>query len=205
MRETWVRSLGREDPLEMEMATHSSTLAWKIPWMEVHGVAKSQTWLSDFTFFFPSTATSFTKVSTAITAFAEWIITMIIIAQLIREQHLDVTYILLPNKAWGRTQRECGAWSRAPWFLGRLPFANLHSSAHHWCHELCFMQNDKIQTKNYRGDREASEYRHARQPRRNRFAYNLLIIQFLELVFFFCNSRFQDFKQCKSLPMVEKQ
>lgn len=39
-----------------------------------------------------------------------------------------------------------------------------------------------------------------------RFAYNLLIIQFLELFFFFfCHSRFQDFKQCKSLPMVEKQ
>ena len=34
MRETWVRFLGREDPLEKEMATHSSTLAWKIPWME---------------------------------------------------------------------------------------------------------------------------------------------------------------------------
>ena len=34
MRETWVRSLGREDPLEMDMATHSSTLAWKIPWTE---------------------------------------------------------------------------------------------------------------------------------------------------------------------------
>ena len=34
MRETWVRSLGREDPLEREMATHSSTLAWKIPWSE---------------------------------------------------------------------------------------------------------------------------------------------------------------------------
>ena len=32
--QTWVRSLGREDPLEKEMATHSSTLAWKIPWME---------------------------------------------------------------------------------------------------------------------------------------------------------------------------
>ena len=30
MQETWVRSLGREDPLEKEMATHSSTLAWKI-------------------------------------------------------------------------------------------------------------------------------------------------------------------------------
>ena len=34
MRETGVGSLGREDPLEKEMATHSSTLAWKIPWTE---------------------------------------------------------------------------------------------------------------------------------------------------------------------------
>ena len=34
IRETWVRFLGQEDPLEKEMATHSSTLAWKIPWME---------------------------------------------------------------------------------------------------------------------------------------------------------------------------
>ena len=32
MRETWVQSLGGEDPLEKEMATHSSTVAWKIPW-----------------------------------------------------------------------------------------------------------------------------------------------------------------------------
>ena len=32
MQETQVRSLGQEDPLEKEMATHSSTLAWKIPW-----------------------------------------------------------------------------------------------------------------------------------------------------------------------------
>ena len=32
--ETWVPSLGREDPLEKEMATHSSILAWKIPWTE---------------------------------------------------------------------------------------------------------------------------------------------------------------------------
>ena len=37
MRETWVPSLGREDPLEKEMATHSSTLAWRIPWMEEPG------------------------------------------------------------------------------------------------------------------------------------------------------------------------
>ena len=34
MQETWVRSLGQEDPLENEMATHSSTLAWRIPWRE---------------------------------------------------------------------------------------------------------------------------------------------------------------------------
>ena len=33
-RETWVRSLGREDPLEEEMATHSNILAWEIPWTE---------------------------------------------------------------------------------------------------------------------------------------------------------------------------
>ena len=35
--ETWVRPLGWEDPLEKEMATHSSTLAWKIPWTEEPG------------------------------------------------------------------------------------------------------------------------------------------------------------------------
>ena len=37
MRKTQVRSLGREDPLEKEMATHSSILAWTIPWMEEPG------------------------------------------------------------------------------------------------------------------------------------------------------------------------
>ena len=45
MEETWVRSLGWEDPLEEEMVTHSSILAWKIPLTEslaaVHEVAKS--------------------------------------------------------------------------------------------------------------------------------------------------------------------
>ena len=48
MRETWVQSLGWEDPLEKEMETHSSILAWKIPWTEepgrlVYGVTKSRT------------------------------------------------------------------------------------------------------------------------------------------------------------------
>jgi len=41
MQETWVRSLGWEDPLEKEMATHSSTLAWKIPWTEEPGRLQS--------------------------------------------------------------------------------------------------------------------------------------------------------------------
>ena len=52
MQETWVQSLGQEHPLEKGMATHSSILAWRIPWTRVHGVAKSQTQLSDFHFHF---------------------------------------------------------------------------------------------------------------------------------------------------------
>ena len=61
MQETWVRSLGLEEPLEKEMATHSSILAWRIPWTEEPGglqsmeSQKSRTRLSDqttATFFF---------------------------------------------------------------------------------------------------------------------------------------------------------
>ena len=44
MRETQVRSLGQEDPLEEEMATLSSTLAWKNPWMEEPGGLQSMGW-----------------------------------------------------------------------------------------------------------------------------------------------------------------
>ena len=40
-QETWVRSLVQEDPLELEMATHSSILAWKIPWTEEPGGLQS--------------------------------------------------------------------------------------------------------------------------------------------------------------------
>ena len=43
MQETWVRSLDWEDPLEKGKATHSSVLAWRIPWTIVNGVSKSQT------------------------------------------------------------------------------------------------------------------------------------------------------------------
>ena len=58
IQDTRVQSLGREDPLEKEMATHSSTLAWRIPWREEPGrlqsmgSQKSRTRLSDFTFTF---------------------------------------------------------------------------------------------------------------------------------------------------------
>ena len=41
MQETWVRSLGWEDPLEEEMVTHSSMLAWEIPWTEEPGGLQS--------------------------------------------------------------------------------------------------------------------------------------------------------------------
>ena len=41
MRETWVQFLGQEDLLEKEMVTHSSILAWKIPWMEEPGGLQS--------------------------------------------------------------------------------------------------------------------------------------------------------------------
>ena len=41
VQETWVLSLGWEDPLEKEMAAHSSTLAWKIPWTEEPGGLQS--------------------------------------------------------------------------------------------------------------------------------------------------------------------
>ena len=52
-QEMWVQSLGQKDPLEEEMATHSSVLAWEIPWREepnrlqVHGAAESWIRLSD--------------------------------------------------------------------------------------------------------------------------------------------------------------
>ena len=57
MWDTWVLSLGQEDPLEKEIATHSSILAWRIPWTEEPGGlqsmgSQSRTQLSDFTFTF---------------------------------------------------------------------------------------------------------------------------------------------------------
>ena len=71
MWETQVQSLGWKDPLEKGMSTHSSILAWKIPWTggawwaTVHKVAKSQTWLSNYQFHFsftPAASLSFLRM-----------------------------------------------------------------------------------------------------------------------------------------------
>ena len=80
MRETRLWSLGQEDPLEKEMATHSSILAWKIPWIEerdrlqptVHGVEKSRTRLSDFTFTLQLLVTRVENVSYDIQCYFWW-------------------------------------------------------------------------------------------------------------------------------------
>ena len=60
MQETWVWSLGWEDPLDEEMATHSNTLAWKIPWMDEHGGLQStrlqrvgHDWATSLSFYIP--------------------------------------------------------------------------------------------------------------------------------------------------------
>ena len=63
MQETWVRSLGGEDPLEKGTATHSSIVAWRIPWTTVHGVSESWTRLGDFYFTSVSVTSNNTEVS----------------------------------------------------------------------------------------------------------------------------------------------
>ena len=54
MKETWIPSLGWDNPLEKGKATRFIILAWRIPWTTVHGVAKSQTGQRDFHFHFLS-------------------------------------------------------------------------------------------------------------------------------------------------------
>ena len=80
MQETWVQSLGWEDPLEKEMATHSSILAWEIPWTEEpgrlqsHGVARVRhdlvtkpPWLTaGFNFYLPILISSSLTISTKV-------------------------------------------------------------------------------------------------------------------------------------------
>ena len=72
-KETQVQSLGQEDTLEEEMATHSSILPWRILWTEdpgglVHGVAKSRTQLSHFTFTFSNLPAVMTQIPPLVTS-----------------------------------------------------------------------------------------------------------------------------------------
>ena len=71
MHETWVQSLGWEDPLEKEMATYSSTLAWRIPWTEEPGGLQSiglqrvgHNWVTN-TFTFTTEILEITKLPTS--------------------------------------------------------------------------------------------------------------------------------------------
>ena len=72
MQETRVWSLGRENPLEKETATHSSTLAWKIPWMEEPGRLQSMElqrvghdWVTSFSLFYITRSNNLHKVKVA--------------------------------------------------------------------------------------------------------------------------------------------
>ena len=92
--ETWVSSLGAEDPLEGSMATHSSILAWRIPWTEepggLHGVAKSWTrlkWLSMH-------AISW-EVLIWIDMILTWLLHWVLVFQMAREQLQPVSFLLL--------------------------------------------------------------------------------------------------------------
>ena len=89
MQETWVQSLGREDPLEKEKATHSSILAWRIPWTSGKELDTTEQ-LSLFTF-------TFLKALTHTCRRRQW----------------HPTPVLLPGKSHGRMSLVgCSPWGR---------------------------------------------------------------------------------------------
>ena len=111
MWETRVQSLGQEDPLEKEIATHSSTLAWKIPWMEepdrlqfMESQRVGHDWVTSLSFFFSK---HFTDV------------------------HLH-NLISLPNKDWGTTQTHGDTWiSLAQCLISRVIKTHLQNKQVH--------------------------------------------------------------------------
>ena len=118
--ETWVWSLGREGPLEEGMATHSSNLAWKIPWMEEPARlqstgSQSRTRLSDFTFTFRFSltaipATDTTTATTSTETFTEfllgtrdcsvWSIWILVLSIVLWEGDTIVNSVLHIGKNW---------------------------------------------------------------------------------------------------------
>ena len=106
-KETWIQSLGREDPLEKGIATHSSILAWRIPWTEgpgwatIHRVAKNQTWLkwlSMQTFTWASLVAQWSRIHLQCRRreFNPWV------EKIPLEKEMQSTLVVLPGKSHGQ-------------------------------------------------------------------------------------------------------
>ena len=115
MRETWVRSPGWEDSLEKEIATHSSTLACKIPWMEEHGMLQSMgsqrvrhDWVTLLTHLLTYICHSFSsKEQTSFNFMAEVTVSSDFGPQESKTWHWHVSYI--------EPQLPCSAYFHFPW------------------------------------------------------------------------------------------
>ena len=121
MQETWVQSLGREDPLKKEMETHSSTLAWKIPWTEECGGLQSmgkqrarQDWATSLSLF------TCLKCSLGISSFLEEISSL--------SQSIVFLYFFFCIGHWERLS-----------YLSLLFFGTLHSNGCIFPFLLCFL------------------------------------------------------------------
>ena len=111
LQETWVQSLGWEDPLEKGKATHSSILAWRIPWTTVYGVAKSHTWLSDFHFhFFPVNSEAAMNQRKQNTGIWLWPLQELIRSIALHKLYVLGSVYLLESHVKSHEQTKC-AWS----------------------------------------------------------------------------------------------
>ena len=129
MWETRVRFLGQEYPLEKEMAIHSSTLAWKIPWTEeperLHGVAKSQTRLSNF-----SQSVSQSDVFSSMESWPGHQILILCILHWVKVRHLRV-YSCLKDWCWSWNSNTLATWGEELTHWKRL-----------WCWERLKMRGE---------------------------------------------------------------
>ena len=142
MRETWVQSLGWEDLPEKVMATHSSTLAWKIPWTEEPGGLQSmglqsQTWLSKFTslsvyschFLISSASVSFIPFLSFIVPVFVWNVPLVSLIFLKRPLVFPILlFSSICTDHWGRFS-----------YLSLLFFGTLHSNDYIFPFLFCFL------------------------------------------------------------------
>ena len=133
MRETRVRSLGWKDPLEKEMATHSSTLAWKIPWTEeagrLHSMGSQRVghdWAN-------SLSLSFTLISIDRGQINIYVFKSYFMLNLLRIKTIQVQDMPFCNSSAWRCQKPC---QKAPWDEGiqvsRLWVSKLKPSLPWW-------------------------------------------------------------------------